>query len=175
MSQLYLGIDPGKRTGLVVLSDETGSLGVVARTTREVYELGYQWLQGFYRQHSGAVAIVLETPPAAAPGSEQTYPLYIRWLEAMRVWAEANPKVTLLTIGPGEWKPFSKAQRWKKPKGWTVHEADALRMVRFAIVTGKVADEDGPPDLTKAMGVDVTGLAAKLAQEIRNANKKGSE
>jgi hypothetical protein len=171
MERILMGIDPGKRTGMVVLAHTNDRFMLIARTTVTDFSMALRWIERYYRKHWGTpCVIVVELPPQRKPGSEKTYPLFTRFMTVFKSWAETNPECEVIAIGPGEWKPFAKANKWKRPKGYTIHEVDALNMLRYFVVASEVQAKRTivPPDI-------ITKLAGNLTKELNDVRKNSTE
>ena len=170
MESILIGIDPGKSSGLAVIHQVEDVRAVVAKDTICEPNLAIQWVSSQYQRYKGIpTTIVLEMPARRKPGSDKVYPLFVRFEDLFKSWATEDPNLTVVVFGPGTWKPFIKANKWKRPKGYTQHEADALNMVRFYLFNEELKKRTiTTPDAFKK-------IADNLLEEMQNAKRKAED
>lgn len=170
MLQIYFGIDPGKNTGLVKMAtvETVDQPLVLAKATISVPTLAYAWVDRLYLADI-PTAFILEQPAIRKPGAKPVTEMFGVWREKISSWTQANDKTTLTIYGPGQWKPFAKANKWKRPKWWTQHETDAANLVRFYIM--QVRRSIVPMGLLSTDS-RVEELVALIQKEIENEYNK---
>lgn len=126
-----LGIDPGVSTGIVLYST---LFGVSYSTTIS----GVDPIPAIESLLIMCSYIVIETAPQLGALNQ------IRRLEAITNSIQNKikdssdgivviPIPKIISLSPGEWKPFSIAQKWQERKTGTQHEKDAYCMILYAL------------------------------------------
>lgn len=172
MKTVYVGIDPGGRTGIVIYTTVSGkTIELKGKGTFRSYNLGYQFLLttiadpgDFKGTERIDTILILERPAQRKPGSEKSYPIYLRYKETLERWA-TGVDTYIYQIGPGQWKPLAKSLKWKKPKGFTTHEGDALNLIRYYILSKQ---RRTPTQIDKL----INDAAIELLEGLKNAKKR---
>lgn len=173
MKTVYVGIDPGGRTGIVVYTtlSDNATIELKDKGTFRSYTLGYQFLlktiadpADFKGTERIVTILILERPAQRKPGSEKSYPIYLRYKETLERWA-TGVDTYIYQMGPGQWKPLAKSMKWKKPKGFTAHEGDALNLIRYYILSKQRCTPTQMDNL-------ITEAATDLLKGLKDAKKR---
>lgn len=123
-----IAIDPGQSTGIAVVTKHEN---FVLNELTTVKEDQIEFVLYLYP----STKIVIES--AAAQGNRRQIIL----VDRIRTICQKECKTALLSsISPGNWKPFSEANRWTHPDAKTQHEADAYNIARFHILQSTKID-----------------------------------
>jgi hypothetical protein len=125
----WLGVDPGITTGWVILHDDGRLIGsgtfepeVLAASldhlVRELHRGGY------------CIEVVVEQMPRTGGVGALARALDSVWQSLYGV-IDSTYELPYVLVSPSRWKPSRVARLTEIPGGFTVHQADALRMTRY--------------------------------------------